>query len=157
VASHFLSRLVSEGPSGWRLVNERTGRSLADRIETAFDSRSRRRGLLNRTALPIGFALIIAPCAAVHTFGMKVTIDVVFARRDGRVLKVRERVGAGRLPGAWRGFAAVELPSGAVAAAGGVEPGDVIRLDPPSLANPVTDGLTILGRAAVTKVYQGRT
>ncbi len=126
---HFLSSLLAAGPATWRLVNARTGSTLADRIETAFNSASRRRGLLGRATLPAGFALVIAPCNAVHTFGMKTAIDVVFAARNGRVVKVREVVVPQRVTAAWRGFATVELPPGAVAAAGGVELGDLLRLE----------------------------
>jgi uncharacterized membrane protein (UPF0127 family) len=127
VPPHFLSPILSN-PGAWRLVEARTGRTLADRIETAFDSGTRRRGLLGRQTLPAGFALILAPCSAVHTFGMAMAIDVVFAARDGRVVKVRERMPPNRLTAAWRGFATLEFPAGAVAAAGGLSEGDLLSL-----------------------------
>jgi uncharacterized membrane protein (UPF0127 family) len=128
VPPHFLAPILSN-PGEWRLVEARTGRTLADRIETAFDSTTRRRGLLGRESLPAGFALILAPCSAVHTFGMSLTIDVVFAARDGTVVKVREMLPPNRLTAAWRGFATLEFPSGAVSAAGGLREGDLLRVE----------------------------
>jgi uncharacterized membrane protein (UPF0127 family) len=85
---------------------------LADRILTAFDSHSRRTGLLKHDTLPAGDALVIAPCGAVHTFFMRFPIDLVFVDRDGRVLKTRERVAPWRVAGSLRAFATIELPAG---------------------------------------------
>ncbi len=79
------------------LWNERSGRPLATHLEGAFDSQSRRRGLLGRDGLAEGAALIIAPCQAIHTFRMRFPIDVVFADRQGLVVGVRSNVGARRL------------------------------------------------------------
>jgi uncharacterized membrane protein (UPF0127 family) len=94
------------------LRNARTGAPLATRVECAFDSAARRRGLLGRTEFPDNSALIIAPCGAIHTFFMRISIDVVFAARDGRVLKLYRAMPAWRIAYAIGGFAAVELPSG---------------------------------------------
>jgi uncharacterized protein len=117
MASHFLTpMLAASAGDGSRLTlwNERSGRPLATHLEGAFDSASRRRGLLGRDGLAEGSALIIAPCQAVHTFRMRFPIDVVFADREGRAVRVRSHVGAGRLVfGAWRAFAVIELPAGA--------------------------------------------
>ena len=60
------------------------------------ESRSdRRRGLLGRTDLD--GALVIRPCRAVHTLGMKFPIDVAFVDADGVVMKTlqmpRHRLG----------------------------------------------------------------
>jgi uncharacterized membrane protein (UPF0127 family) len=54
----------------------------------------------------------------VHTFFMRFPIDVVFAARDGRVLKVRVNVPARRLVGALRGFAVIEMAANEVPASG---------------------------------------
>ena len=117
------------------LVNARTGAIVADHLLTAFDSASRRQGLLGRDSLPGGHALIIAPSNAVHTFFMRFPIDIVFVRRDGRVIKVRSAVVPRRLAAAIRGFAVVELPAGTLARSG-TEPGDMLICRP---ANPSHD------------------
>ena len=63
----FLDPLLRPDAAPHVLENTRTGGIVADRLLTAFDSESRRRGLLGRDGLPSGTALIIAPSNAVHT------------------------------------------------------------------------------------------
>jgi uncharacterized membrane protein (UPF0127 family) len=57
---------------------------------------------------------------------MRFPIDVIFVRRDGRVLKTRAAMPAWKLAFGWSAYAVVELPAGAVAQSG-VSVGD--RLD----------------------------
>ena len=97
----------SGGP--FELFNERTGKAVATTLEAAFDSASRKRGLLGRESLPPGHALIIAPSNLVHTFFMRFAIDILVVARDGRVLKASRDVPARRLVGALRGFAVIEM------------------------------------------------
>jgi uncharacterized membrane protein (UPF0127 family) len=114
VKSHFLLPLV-KGPSGpLRLINDRTGLTVARELEAAFDSASRNRGLLGRDGLPPGHALVIAPGTLIHTFFMRFAIDILFVSREGRVLKVCHSVPARRIAGAWRSFAAIEMAGGEV-------------------------------------------
>ncbi|MBA3886602.1 MAG: DUF192 domain-containing protein [Acidobacteria bacterium] len=93
----------------------------------AFDSAARRQGLLGRDGLPGGHALVIAPCSLVHTFRMRFPIDILFAGRDGRVLKIRRAVPPSRIAGALRAFAVMELAAGDVAASE-TTTGDVIEI-----------------------------
>jgi uncharacterized membrane protein (UPF0127 family) len=123
---HFLSVLTSRGAARCVLRNTRTGAMLATRVEPAFDSARRRRGLLGRTSFPSGEALVLAPCAAIHTCFMAFAIDVVFARRDGEVVKVRTGVKPWRATYALGAFAAIEFASGAAL---DVRRGDRLRLD----------------------------
>jgi len=125
----FLAPLL-EADAGTHLLRiVRTGRVLATTIEPAFDSSRRNRGLLGRDRLPDGTALILAPCNAVHTIGMRFPIDVVFADREGRVMKVSRSVRPWRVSAAWRGFATIELAAGAIDAAG-LERGDILTVEP---------------------------
>jgi uncharacterized membrane protein (UPF0127 family) len=116
-APHFLAPLLRAPDGAATLTAEGRG-PIATTLVTAFDSASRRRGLLGRTTLAEHEALIIAPSNAVHTFGMQFPIDVIYARRDGRVVKVRERLRPRRLSGAWGAFAVIELAEGVVARTG---------------------------------------
>ena len=110
------------------LRNQRNGQLVAALLEPAFDSSSRKRGLLGRDGLPPGHALVIAPCNMVHTFFMRFAIDVLIVSRRGVVLKVAPAVPARRLVGAWSGFAVVELAAGALAASA-TRKGDVVHLE----------------------------
>ena len=96
------------------LVIERTGNVVARQVETAFDSSSRRRGLLGRGGLADGHALVIAPCNAVHTVRMQFSIDILFVARDGRITKIVRRLGAWRAAMSLSAFATIELRGGAL-------------------------------------------
>jgi hypothetical protein len=110
--SHFLRPLLRSDGTARALVNERTGSILAAVVEVALDSKTRRRGLLGRDGLPDLHALVLAPCNAIHTCFMRFPIDVIFAARDGRVLKTVDRIGAWRVAASLRAFAAIEVPAG---------------------------------------------
>ena len=123
----FLTPLLREPAVARRLVNVRTGQVVARELLTAFDSTSRRKGLLGRDSLPEGSAMLIAPSNAVHTFFMRFPIDIAFVARDGRVLKVRHAVPARRMTAAIRAYAVAELPAGALQRAD-VRAGDSLAL-----------------------------
>ncbi len=125
--SHFLTQLLGDDAPSLVLRHARSGALVASMVEGAFDSDSRRRGLLGRDALASDKALIIAPCQAVHTFGMRFPIDILFTKRDGTIVKVREHVQPGRISGAWSAFAVIELAAGTAARAA-VRPGDRLEL-----------------------------
>ena len=110
----FLSPLLRSGGSSLALTNTRHDRIVARTLLTAFDSKSRRTGLLKHDSLPEGSALIIAPSQAIHTFSMRFSIDVAFVAKDGLVLKVRHAVPPRRIAVSWRAFAVIELPAGAL-------------------------------------------
>ena len=114
----FLSPLLRQTPVPLALTNTRNNQIVARTLLTAFDSASRRTGLLGRDSLEDGSALIIAPCQAIHTFSMRFAIDVLFVSKDGRVIKVRSNVRPGRIAAALRAFAVVELPVGAIERSG---------------------------------------
>ena len=100
---------------------------IATRLEAAFDSDSRRRGLLGRTAFADGSALIIAPCSSIHMFFMQFAIDVLFVARDGRIVKVCRVVRPWRIAVSWGGFAAIELPAGTTERSG-AQRGDYLKV-----------------------------
>ena len=125
--SSFIDPLLRSGEPSLVLANDRHDRIVARTLLTAFDSASRRQGLLKHDCLPEGSALIIAPSSAIHTFFMRFAIDVAFVSRDGRVLKLRSGMPPWRIAGAWRAFAVIELPAGALARAD-TRPGDVLRI-----------------------------
>ena len=108
-------------PDDYRLRNERTGAVLATRILTAFDSESRRTGLLQHDSLPAGSGLIIAPSNAIHTFFMRFAIDVAFVTKAGKVVKLRAAVPPWRIVAAFRAYAVIELPAGTLELTGTTE------------------------------------
>src|SRR5580698_10078467 len=113
-------RAVLAGPDGGI-------RALAASLELASDSASRRRGLLGRDGLSAGAALVIAPSFGVHTIGMRFPIDLVFAARNGRVVKLVRNVKPWRIAFAVRAFAVVELAAGSIDRTG-VREGNIIHI-----------------------------
>lgn len=96
------------------LTNDRTGAVIATVVEPAMDSKSRRRGLLGRDTLADSHALVLAPCGAVHTCGMRFPIDVLFMDADGCVIKIVEDLAAWRIAASLKACITVELPAGSV-------------------------------------------
>lgn len=127
-SAHFLTALVDGPVSAYQIRIERSGEVLARFLDRAFDSASRNKGLLGRTGMATDQALVIAPCTAVHTFWMKFTIDLVYASRDGRVLKIRRRVAPWRMSAAFGAFTVIELAAGR-ADLTGLKKGDRLRVE----------------------------
>lgn len=111
-----------------RVRNLTRGQILGESIEIADTSRKRRTGLLEHSALDPGQGLWIVPCEAVHTFGMKFSIDVLFLNRKRKVLKIRERMGRRRIALCLLAHSVLELPAGTVEATG-TRKGDDLALE----------------------------
>lgn len=93
--------------------------------ELADDRRSRRRGLLGRRSFE--GALVLRPCRAVHTIGMRFPIDVAYVDCNGTVLKIthmhRHRLAAP----VWKAHSVVEAEAGAFER-WGLRVGDVVEV-----------------------------
>ena len=118
MAPGFLSPLLDSPDTPHALCSVRTGGVIAARLLSAFDSESRRRGLLTREGLDAGTALVLAPCEAIHTFFMRFPIDVAFVTSDGEIVGMRHALRPWRMAFSWRAFATIELAAGSLAAAG---------------------------------------
>jgi uncharacterized membrane protein (UPF0127 family) len=114
-AQPFLASLLHRPAASHRLENRRNGFRLAERLMIAFDSPSRRKGLLGRAGLEPGTALVIAPCNAIHTWFMRFAIDVAFIAHDGRIVKARTSLRPWRIAAAWGASSVIELPAGTLA------------------------------------------
>jgi len=140
--ANFLLPMIRHAERAYQLRNVRTGQLVAQTIVPAFESRARRRGLLGRDSFPDGSAMIIAPSNAIHTFWMRFAIDVMFVRRNGVVVKVQQELSPWRIAVAPLGYAAIELPAGALRRSE-VTVGDVLAL---VHSSDVTDERFELGR-----------
>lgn len=112
------------------VVRNRTQQTeIGGRIEVAGDAARRKKGLLGRTGLDPGEGLWIVPCEAVHTFGMKFDLDLIYLDRSKRVLKVRAQVGRSRLSACFRAHSVIELPAGTIDATR-TQRGDILEFEP---------------------------
>lgn len=115
-----------------RIENTTRQSLLASRAELANTVWARMRGLLGRSALASGEALVIQPCQGVHTLLMRFPIDVLHVDAAGRVCRTVEALRPNRLgPLVWRSRYVVELPAGAIRASG-TQVGDRIVISEPS-------------------------
>jgi len=102
---------------------------LADRLEWAGTSETRKRGLLGRTHLDPGEGIYIVPTQWIHMFGMKFAIDVAFLNRDGKVLSVHHGLKPNRFSRiVFRADGALELPEGTLKQTN-TEVGDMIEFE----------------------------
>lgn len=92
--------------------NKTRGTVLATEADVADTSRKRRVGLLKHERLDPGQGLWIWPCEAIHTFGMRFPIDVLFLDRLKKVLKVKHGMPRGRIAGCLWAHSVLELPAG---------------------------------------------
>ena len=87
---------------------------LGDRVQIAGNGRDRRKGLLGRECLDNGEGLWIVPCEAVHTFGMRFAIDLVYLDRKHRVVKTRSQVPPWRVSTCLTAHSVIELAPGTI-------------------------------------------
>lgn len=95
----------------------RNGHCVVPRTWLADTSWSRLRGLLGRPPLrpDAEEALLLSPCGAVHTLGMRYALDIIFLDKSGRVLDCHAALPPGRMRGCRGAWRTVELSSGGLA------------------------------------------
>ena len=129
MSDSFFRTLLRAAPGAQVIRNTRNGRVIARDLTTAFDSASRRVGLLRHASFPQGAAMLIAPTNAVHTFFMRFPIDIAFITREGTVVKACHVVKPWRIAAALRAYGVVELPAGTLTACD-TTAGDVLAVVP---------------------------
>ena len=110
------------------ITDAASGATIAERAELADGHLTRMRGLLGRKGLGPGAALILRPCSSIHTWFMRFPLDVVFADRDGQVLKVVRGLKPWRFSAARGSHIAIEFEAGCLDPA--VRQGTRIALSP---------------------------
>ncbi len=110
------------------IFDETTQHMLAVRGEIADSFFSRLKGLLGRSSLEEGEALVITQCNSIHMFFMKFPIDACFLDKKNKVVGVVHQIRPFQLsPIFWRASCVIELPSGILAQAR-VSTGDQIAI-----------------------------
>lgn len=110
-----------------RLVNITKDIVLAEKVKPAVTPVSRFLGLMGSKLGP-GEGMLLRPCAAVHTFFVPVSLDVLFLSRHGSVLGLRPDLEPWRVAACRGAYQTVELPAGTIRRTG-TEIGDQMRLE----------------------------
>lgn len=112
-----------------RVFNRTRNAPLVTAGEVASNLWTRFVGLMGRRELPEGFGLLLKNESAIHTFGMRVPIDVVYLDARGTIVRFTEAMPPARLGPLVRGVRDVlELPSGTLSRAG-TRVGDQLELE----------------------------
>ena len=117
---------LASGPV--RVSNVTRQVELAHRVDVADTGRKRRKGLLSHSSLAYGEGMWIVPCEAVHTFGMRFAIDLIYLDRNNVILKIRHSVPPWRMSACLSAHSVLELASESVRKTG-TKPGDRIKFN----------------------------
>lgn len=104
------------------------GPVVCERGVLAVTAWTRSKGLLGRSGLDPDEGLWIQPTGSIHMWFMRFAIDVVYADREGRVLKLVRGIRPWRMSACRGAKVALELPVGAIDRVG-VEVGDHLVIE----------------------------
>ena len=125
-----------------QMMNRTRGTLLGTRIGLADRWWLRMRGYLVRPRPVLGEGMLLVPCRAVHMFGVRFALDVLFLDRHGRVVETYPGLQPGGRTSVVREAAyALELPVGTVEVTGTRE-GDLLSWTPTDGARPIQAELT---------------
>ncbi len=113
-----------------RVTNVTKGVLLAERAVRAESFVERFVGLMGRRDLPMGAGLLLEPCNSIHTFFMRIPIDVLFLSKELEILKLIPAMVPWRTSSIlWKARSVLELPAGVIHASG-TAVGERLSFDP---------------------------
>lgn len=111
------------------LINSSNQAVLATDLEWADSFWRRLCGLLGRSGLEPGRALVLKPCNSVHTWFMRFNLDILFLDSHLQVLHLEQNLIPFRFSKIIKGAVlVVELPPGTILSTG-TKNGDYLRID----------------------------
>ena len=99
-----------------QLINVTTRYSVVPNVQRTTTAWERFAGLMGRPAMATDDALLIDPCASVHTFFMRFPIDLVYLNHEFTVVKTVESMSPWRMSAAFGARTTLELASGRIRA-----------------------------------------
>ncbi len=75
-----------------KCINKTKNLTVVERVEIADSFSARLKGLLGRSGLAKGDALLLDPCNSIHTMFMRFTMDAVFINKEGLVVHIIRRM-----------------------------------------------------------------
>jgi len=83
-------------------------------------------GLMGEREFVHGDALALRPCSSVHTFFMRMNMDLAFLNREGKVIATYASIRPWRMRACWGADTALEFPAGRLSELG-IEVGGIFR------------------------------
>ncbi|HSH74680.1 MAG TPA: DUF192 domain-containing protein [Longimicrobiales bacterium] len=118
-----------------QIVNETRGTLLGRSVRLADTVWARLRGYLFRPPPRAGEGMLLTPCNAIHTWGMRFPLDVIHLDAGGRVLEVSKSLTPWKTSGrVVNGRYVLEVPVGTVEATG-TAVGDICSWTRPTTAS----------------------
>ena len=100
-----------------KVTNLRNGKELSNNVIVADSLLKRMKGLLGKSEMSVGEALLIKPCMSIHTFGMRFPIDVVFLNKRSKVIALIKNLQPNRITRLYlKATSVLELPAGVLEA-----------------------------------------
>ena len=112
-----------------RVYNVTKKKVLLERAGVADSFFLRLKGLLGKKELPPGEGLVIKPCNAVHSLGMKFPIDVAFVDKENRICHLIQEMHPLKVGKTIKGARYVIEGEAGLFAVSGTEVGDLVRLE----------------------------
>lgn len=81
------------------------------KTETFFE---RSKGLLGCENLKEGHGMLITPCNSIHTFFMKIPLDVIYLGKDNRIISMKQNIKPQRLSMCKSASSVLELMTGQI-------------------------------------------
>ena len=114
---------------GFKIRNLSKDSPVCERALLADSFWKRAKGLMFQTGWEDFDGLLLSPCRSIHTFGMRMVIDVCFLDPEHRVMKSLDSLGPWRSAhGGRHSYATLELPAGTLERTGTRE-GDLLALE----------------------------
>ncbi|MDR5658925.1 DUF192 domain-containing protein [Serpentinicella sp. ANB-PHB4] len=98
----------------YKIINERNNEIVASKVVLANTFWGRLKGLLGRENLEIGEGIVLYPCNAIHCFGMKFNIDLIFLDKNKKVIKMLKNIKPNERASCKEASYVVELKSGSL-------------------------------------------
>jgi uncharacterized protein len=103
---------------GYKAVNATQNNIIAPCVDIADTPWDRFWGLMNKPGVSEGYGLWIVPCSDIHSLFMKFEFDAVFVDKQGKVVKLVEKMKPWGLSLAKGAHAVLELDGGVIAQTG---------------------------------------
>ena len=110
------------------IQNSTRSAQVAEQVEVAKGMLRRGLGLMGRRGWASSDGLVLSGCNSIHTFFMRMPIDVVYLDKSNRVLRADGAVRPWRVgPIVWKAKTVVELPAGTIERTG-TKAGDLLQV-----------------------------